>query len=97
MVTVAEYLDILRAFKHLHAEEYNISRIGIFGSVARGEQTDGSDIDIYYDGPALGLSASVKLLTDLENFFHKPVDIVRKHKNLKTAFVQRIEKEVIYA
>jgi len=94
---ITEYLDILRAFKYSHAEEYNISRIGIFGSVVRGEQTDISDIDIYYDGPALGLSASVKLLTDLENIFQRPVDIVRKHKNLKPAFVQHIEKEVIYA
>ena len=29
-----------------NAVKYGISRMGIFGSVARGEQHDGSDVDI---------------------------------------------------
>jgi predicted nucleotidyltransferase len=97
MSNTAQYLQLLREFKRQHAAEYNIKRIGIFGSVARGEQTNNSDVDIYYDGPALTLSQNVRLLEELENIFDIPVDIVRKHKNLKPHFVRRIEREVLYA
>ncbi|MDR2428349.1 MAG: nucleotidyltransferase domain-containing protein [Candidatus Margulisbacteria bacterium] len=97
MSNTAQYLQLLREFKCRHAAEYNIRRIGIFGSVARGEQTDNSDLDIYYEGPALTLSQNVRFLEELENLFDVPVDVVRKHKNLKPHFIQRIEREVLYA
>ena len=42
-----EYLHKLRQFKEEYSSEYGIERIGILGSVARGEQTENSDIDIY--------------------------------------------------
>lgn len=38
-----------------HAGEYGITRIGIFGSVARGEHTDDSDADICFEAPAPNL------------------------------------------
>ncbi|MDR1453207.1 MAG: nucleotidyltransferase family protein [Candidatus Margulisbacteria bacterium] len=97
MSDTSQYLQLLRKFKRQHAAKYNIKRIGIFGSVARGEQTNDSDVDIYYEGPALTLSQNVRFLEELENLFDIPVDIVRKHKNLKPHFVQRIEQEVLYA
>ncbi|MDR2627087.1 MAG: DNA polymerase subunit beta, partial [Dysgonamonadaceae bacterium] len=37
MRTTEEYINILRDYKRKNASEYGIKRIGIFGSVARGE------------------------------------------------------------
>ena len=96
MKTTYEYIHLLRQFKQEHAAEYGIVRIGIFGSVARGEQIEGSDIDIFYEGTSMGLKSLVGLPMALENFLQIPVDVVRKHKNLRPNFVQTIEKDIIY-
>jgi predicted nucleotidyltransferase len=96
MRTTNEYLHLLRDYKRTHAAEYGIERMGVFGSVARGEQKEGSDIDVYYEGPAMNLSGSVRLLEDLEKLFGTHVDIIRKHKYLNPKFVARLEKEAIY-
>ena len=49
MKTTKEYLLLLRTYKLQSAIRYGISRIGIFGSVARGEQQEGSDVDVYVE------------------------------------------------
>jgi len=92
-----EYLHKLQQFKQQYSSEYAIERIGIFGSAARGEQTENSDIDIYYEGKSLGLKSLVELPMQLEKFLGKPVDVVRKHSNLRPSFVKRIMRDIIYA
>ena len=89
------YIDILRRFKQEYGAEYGITQIGFFGSVARGDQTDESDIDVIVDAPALGLDI-VSLWQELEKAFDKPVDLVRKSKYMRERFRNRIEKEAIY-
>ena len=42
MQTKDDYLHQLRQFMQQYSLEYGIERIGIFGSVARGEQTENS-------------------------------------------------------
>ena len=96
MQTKAEYLNKLKQFKQLYSSEYGIERIGIFGSVARGEQTENSDIDIYYEGKSFGLKSLVEFPMVLENFFGTSVDVVRKHNNLRPSFLKRIMQDVIY-
>ena len=92
-----EYLDRLREFKRRYSSEYGIECIGIFGSVARGEQTGDSDIDVYYEGKSLGLKSLVEFPTLLEQFLGAPVDVVRKHGNLRSSFVERIMRDIVYA
>ena len=46
MLSTIEYLSLLRKYMRENAVKYGISRMGIYGSVARGEQHDGSDVDI---------------------------------------------------
>ena len=46
MLTTVECLSLLREYMRKNAAKYGISRMGIFGSVARGEQHEGSDVDI---------------------------------------------------
>ncbi|MDR2148039.1 MAG: nucleotidyltransferase domain-containing protein [Tannerella sp.] len=92
----SDYLDKLRQFKQQYSAEYGIERIGIFGSAARGEQTENSDLDIYYEGKPMGLKSLVELPMQLEEFLGMPVDVVRKHENLRPAFVKRIMQDIIY-
>ena len=55
MKTTAEYISILRDYVAKNAGKYHITRMGIFGSVARGEQTEGSDVDIYLEAKPVRL------------------------------------------
>ncbi|MDR2814927.1 MAG: nucleotidyltransferase family protein [Prevotellaceae bacterium] len=96
MKTTNEYFHLLRDYKRNHAAEYGIERMGIFGSVARSEQKEDSDIDIYYEGPSMGLKSLVRLPRELEAVLGVPVDVVRRHSNLQPHFVERIMKEIIY-
>jgi predicted nucleotidyltransferase len=92
-----EYLNKLKQFKQQYSSEYGIERIGIFGSAARGEQTAESDIDIYYEGKSMGLKSLVELPELLEKALGAPVDVIRKHENLRPTFVKRIMSDIVYA
>jgi predicted nucleotidyltransferase len=70
--------------------------MGIFGSVARGDQTEGSDVDIYIEAPQMSLFGLAGLHIALEKYLNAPVDITCKHDNMNPFFKQRIEKELIY-
>lgn len=46
MLSTLEYIHLLRKYMRENAIKYGISRMGIFGSVARGEHHEGSDVDV---------------------------------------------------
>ncbi|MDR0836284.1 MAG: nucleotidyltransferase family protein [Tannerella sp.] len=96
METTTKYISLLRKFKHEHASEYGIKRLGIFGSVARGEQTENSDLDIVYESETMNLWDDVGLWQELEMYFGKSVDVVGLHKYMNPLLKQNIEKEAIY-
>ncbi|GHT10397.1 DNA polymerase subunit beta [Bacteroidia bacterium] len=96
MQTTQDYIRLLQDFKRAHAAEYGITRMGIFGSVARGEQKEDSDVDVYYESDTISLFRMGGLLNDLESLLGGPVDLVHQHKYLRPTFVQRIKKDMIY-
>ncbi len=56
---------------------YNPKRIGIFGSVARNEETSLSDIDILYSfNSPISLFSLVDIQNALQKNLHKEVDLV---------------------
>ena len=95
--TVREsYLNLLRDCKDEYANRFGVTRIGIFGSVARNEQTEKSDIDICIEAQPMGLLMFSGLCLSLEERLGVPVDIVRMHKHMNPRFKKRIEKDLIY-
>ena len=96
MTSTEQYLDKLREFYELYAAQYGIVRIGIFGSVARGEQTPDSDVDVLVEAPVLDLLSLIGMKARLETLFAGPVDVVRKTDYMPARFKARIENEVIY-
>lgn len=91
-----KYIDLLKQFKNDNSEAYGITEIGIFGSVARGEDTSDSDVDVFVtmSHPNLLLLSGIK--QDLESIFKKSVDVVRKHKHLSPVFLRNLERDAIY-
>ena len=95
MKTTSEYISLLKQFKDSKSAIYGIHRIGLFGSVARGEQKEGSDVDVCYEGIPKGFFAVCRLKRDLEELFGCSVDVVRLREKMDTFFKERILKEVI--
>jgi predicted nucleotidyltransferase len=70
-------------------------KIGIFGSVARGEDTEDSDIDIFYQlKDAVGLFNLVRMKDNLEEKLNKKVDLISErhiHPKLKPQIINDLK------
>lgn len=96
MKSTKEYIDLLRQFMQQKGQKYGISKIGIFGSVARGEQNENSDVDILFEGKA-NLLLHVRIKNELEELLGSPVDLVRMRNQLNgTSLKQSILNDVIF-
>ena len=72
-------------------------KIGIFGSVARNEQTEDSDVDVCVEMKKPDLFTMVHIKEELQELFGKPVDIVRLRKNMNPMLLKQIKRDGIYA
>ncbi len=76
MYTLETILERLRAYKPELQRKYPISRLGVFGSYARGEATENSDIDVAVElnGPmGLNFVAMANEIEDLRVFGWHPL------------------------
>lgn len=96
MKSISEYLQLLAVYMQTHVSVYHIKRMGIFGSVARGEQTENSDIDICFEGEALNLFTLARIKYELETLLGRQVDLVRMRERMDEVLKQTIQKEAIY-
>jgi uncharacterized protein len=91
-----EVLEILGRHRTEFADRYGITSLGVFGSVARDEANEDSDVDVVYetDSPNLFRAAHMKL--DLEAIFRRRVDVVRWREGLNPRLKARIAREALY-
>lgn len=76
-------------------QNYNVSRVGLFGSYAKGEYTEESDIDILIQlDNKISLLEFVRIKLDLEDKLNKKVDLV-EYKAIKPRLKNRIISEEI--
>lgn len=94
-MTKEHILDYLRHHREEFIEKYEIEEIGLFGSYARGEGVDSSDIDIFVKMKP-DLLDMVGLKLQIEEDLEKKVDIVREHKYIKPFFLKMIQKDIVY-
>lgn len=99
MAAIIQKADILEYLSQHLGEfqaKYAVEQIGLFGSFARDEAKENSDIDIFVKmKPSLFDMVAIK--EQIENDLHKKVDIVREHKHMKPLFLEMIKRDVIYA
>lgn len=89
-------LKFLRHNKDFLRKEFGVSHISLFGSFARGEETEESDIDLFVDMPP-DLHKLLSLIEFLEKKLNRKIDIVRKREHLKQRLIKRIQEEKIIA
>ena len=70
-------LDEIREIAVPIAKRHQLRQLSLFGSYARGEATAQSDLDFRADVPdGFGMFQMSALQDDLENAFHKQIDVV---------------------
>ena len=81
MTTKDQILSFISQNKKFLRESFHITRIGLFGSYARGEQQDSSDIDLLveFEGNTQELyDLKIQLKEFFRNKFGTETDICRK-------------------
>ena len=88
--------------KKIHGElpmlkkRFYVKTIGIFGSVARGEDTSQSDVDLLVDfKQTIGFFDFIRLENELSDLLGKKVDLVSS-KALKPVIRKQVLKELFY-
>ena len=96
MSYLTEIQDSLRRIKPILVDKYNVSAIGLFGSIVRNDYSPvSSDIDILVDfNKPIGIEF-IDLADFIEKTLLKKVDLVSK-KGIKNKYFSQIEREIIY-
>jgi len=96
VMTKNEILNELSNNKRYIEQNFEVDKIGLFGSYAKGKQTEDSDIDIYVEFRHKTFDNLAGLWNFLEELYQKKIDIFHKHKNNNKVIISNIQKDVIY-
>ncbi len=91
----AEIIAFLRDYKARYGHRYGILSLGVFGSVARGDIRDDSDVDIYVTTRTPDPFPLAHVREDIEKKFKRRVDVVRVRERMNPYLKKRIEEEGI--
>ena len=96
MKTLKQIKEILQNNKEGLEKEYYIEKIGIFGSYAREEQKECSDVDILVEiGKPIGFIKFIRLENSISHLLELKVDLATKNA-LKPYMREQILNEVQY-
>lgn len=96
MLNLRDCITKLSEFKSRFGDKFGIIKLGIFGSVARGENTESSDIDIVVEIEKPTLTIMYEIEESLKSLFGCNVDLVRYRQSLRPLFKSNIQKDVVF-
>ena len=95
-MTRDEVLQILRDHMGEFRRDYDVKDLALFGSVARGENGESSDVDVLVEFAGVGTADKYfGLKWSLEELFDQRVDLVTK-RALKKAFEPTVRAEAVH-
>ncbi|MGB9633181.1 MAG: nucleotidyltransferase family protein [Anaerolineae bacterium] len=95
-MTRQDVLQKLSEFRRTREGEFGIVRLGLFGSAARDQIGDDSDIDVVVELARPDLFALIGIKQELEAVLGRPVDVIRYRANMNAFLRQRLQQESIY-
>ena len=92
MKSTQEYIAVLKQHAPILRERFGMTSMSLFGSVARGEHNEDSDVDVFVEMPATlrGVGGANDYL---EQITVKHVDMILKQRNLTPFFLQEIQRD----
>lgn len=96
MYTRAQIFHLLRTKKPELEKKYAVSELGLFGSYARGDEHEHSDIDILVDftGQIYALDF-IRLAHEIEDLFQQKTDVVSRG-GIRSQYLPYVEKNLIH-
>lgn len=96
MYSKDQILILLKEKKPELEKKYHLSELGLFGSYARGDHHEQSDIDILVDFSArIDGFDYIRLAHELEDMFQNKIDLVSRH-GIKSGYLPFVEKNLIH-
>jgi uncharacterized protein len=92
----SDVLDILGRCKAEFADRYGITALGVFGSVARDDADEDSDVDVVYETTTPNLFRTVRMKRELEALLRRRVDVARWRERIDPRLKARIAREAVY-
>jgi len=93
-----EVIKFIKENKERLKKEYGVKEIYLFGSVARGEEREDSDIDLlveFDESKIITMFKYMQLVREFEERFNKHVDLATKNM-IKPIVSKSIQKDLIY-
>ena len=87
-------INILRQNLSTLQKEYGVTRLTLFGSVARGDNTPESDVDLLVEMPPKFL-VLCRLHKYLENLLNVSVDLIHRHSRMNPRFLNEVTRDGI--
>ncbi|MBP3227885.1 MAG: nucleotidyltransferase family protein [Bacteroidaceae bacterium] len=94
MQSSQHYIHILRQREADLRSRFGITSMRLFGSVARGDAREGSDVDLFVSMPP-HFYTHIAAAQYIEDLLGCGVDLVADHKNMRPFFRKQIEKDGI--
>ena len=91
-----QVLEILNRYRDTYLEKYGVTSLGLFGSTARNEAREDSDIDIVVKMKTPDLFHLVHIKEELQEVCCLEVNIVRYREKMNPSLKKRIDREAIY-
>jgi len=91
-------IKFIKENKERFKKEYGVKEIYLFGSVARGEEREDSDIDLlveFDESKIITMFKYMQLVREFEERFNKHVDLATKNM-IKPIVSKSIQKDLIY-
>ncbi|MBN1985672.1 MAG: nucleotidyltransferase family protein [Prolixibacteraceae bacterium] len=98
MYSQSQIVNFISENKAILEKKYHVSKIGIFGSFARNEQTEESDVDLIIDFKE-NTNNLFEVKLAIKEFFKEKLNIevdICREKYIKPRYKNRIIKEAIY-
>jgi uncharacterized protein len=89
-------LQELQKLKPELEKRYGVTKIGIFGSIARNEIHEDSDVDVVVEMNEPDLFYMVHIKETLEERFRMPVDVIRYRVMMNKYLKARIDRDAVY-
>lgn len=94
MCTRTECIQKLTEAAPYIRQEFGVTSMRLFGSMARGDNRPDSDVDVFVEMPPR-LFVICRFKEYLETLLMTSVDLIRKHSNLSPIFLSQVDKDGI--
>jgi len=96
MITKEEVSSYLKLYKQKYLNDYHLTKLGFFGSIARDKHTESSDLDVVVEFSEPNLFIQAGIMEDLKEKFKINVDVIALSSHTNPKLLKRINQDVIY-